>query len=348
MEEKKRMHSLDVLKGLCILFIIATHNEFAPEERAMLGFPFWIDMAVPIFMIISGYVNAMSYERKGIKALSEMYSLEDTLGKLVRFTVPFAMAFVFEVVLYLFFMLMPIGFKHDLQLFETGGFGPGNYYFPIMIQFVFLFPLLYKLIKRYDFRGLVITFFATYIFELTKIAFDMSVNNYCYNVLRYMPMIALGIYAAVSPKTIRPWVHVASCAIGIAYTVYTYYLGHELYPFNYWSTTCFVACMFIMPLIYLWLKHVEFRFPPLELLGKASYNIFLAQMVFYFGAVPLWYNHMGGKAGRLIGAYIICLVGGVIFYFIEQPITKAVRKLAYSIYHAIKDKRDELYSGFVK
>ena len=43
-----------------------------------------------------------------------------------------------------FFMLMPVGFKHDLQLFETGGFGPGNYYFPIMIQFVFLFPLLYN------------------------------------------------------------------------------------------------------------------------------------------------------------------------------------------------------------
>ena len=54
----KRNQFIDVLKGICIIFVIITHYNWSNAARLKYFFPFWIDMAVPIFMIISGYENA--------------------------------------------------------------------------------------------------------------------------------------------------------------------------------------------------------------------------------------------------------------------------------------------------
>lgn len=60
----KRNKQLDIIKGICIIFVIVTHFAWTTNERLKYGFPFWIDMAVPIFMVITGYVSAASYEKK--------------------------------------------------------------------------------------------------------------------------------------------------------------------------------------------------------------------------------------------------------------------------------------------
>lgn len=58
-----RLQHLDFYKGICILFIIITHYNWTDQQRLAYGFPFWIDMAVPIFMVITGYVSALSKKR---------------------------------------------------------------------------------------------------------------------------------------------------------------------------------------------------------------------------------------------------------------------------------------------
>ncbi len=51
--------SFDYLKVIAIFMIVVTHLGFSANTRKNLLFPYWIDMAVPIFFIISGYVYSL-------------------------------------------------------------------------------------------------------------------------------------------------------------------------------------------------------------------------------------------------------------------------------------------------
>lgn len=53
--EKKRETGIDILKIICMCFIVITHCSWSEEQRQSLLFLFWIDMAVPVLMIITGY-----------------------------------------------------------------------------------------------------------------------------------------------------------------------------------------------------------------------------------------------------------------------------------------------------
>lgn len=54
MENKKqRIHWIDCLKGICIIFVIILHFSWNDKQMLLLGFPFLFLTAVPIFLIIS-------------------------------------------------------------------------------------------------------------------------------------------------------------------------------------------------------------------------------------------------------------------------------------------------------
>lgn len=99
----KRNYFLDVLKGICIIFVIITHYKWQAAERLQYGFPFWVDMAVPIFMIISGYVYACSFRKNEIENIEKAYELKFIVSKLIRYTVPFAVAYSLEIMVDIIF-----------------------------------------------------------------------------------------------------------------------------------------------------------------------------------------------------------------------------------------------------
>ncbi len=92
---KNRDSQIDFLKGICVILIIITHFNWSDEERLNILFPFVIEMVVPIFMILSGYVNALSFNKNNID-LSEAYSVKLVLKKIIQYTVPFIFAFAVE------------------------------------------------------------------------------------------------------------------------------------------------------------------------------------------------------------------------------------------------------------
>ena len=55
-------------------------------------------MAVPIYMIISGFVHACSYKKNKIMYLSDAYLLRNILNKIIRYTVPFMIVYIIEVI----------------------------------------------------------------------------------------------------------------------------------------------------------------------------------------------------------------------------------------------------------
>ena len=68
-----RKSVIDIIKGIAILAVIITHTSWTKEERLSYLFPFWIDQAVPVFMIMSGYVNSLSYCKKRLENLTEAF-----------------------------------------------------------------------------------------------------------------------------------------------------------------------------------------------------------------------------------------------------------------------------------
>ena len=64
--KSNRNHFIDLLKGICIVFVIVTHFNWSDDEKLTYYFPYWLNMAVPLFMIISGYVYAFSYRKNKI------------------------------------------------------------------------------------------------------------------------------------------------------------------------------------------------------------------------------------------------------------------------------------------
>ena len=153
-----RNRTIDILKGLSIMFVILTHYEYYPDgARLQYLFPFWIVMAVPIFMIISGYVNAASYEKKGAATFKDVYRPATIAKKLLRFVIPFVIAWILELLLIIFVKgvkTLPITFL--LKFFFRGGYGKGSYYVPMLIQMVFLFPLIYLVIRKWKGWGLLL------------------------------------------------------------------------------------------------------------------------------------------------------------------------------------------------
>ncbi len=145
----KRNHFIDVLKGLCILYIIISHYAWSDAERLRYGMNFI--NPVCMLMVISGYLYSRSFAKRGISSLGEAYAPALIADRLLRFTVPFAAAFLLEVV-YIGFD-SPLGLKELVRAFLSGGYGPGGYYYPIMLQFVFFYPLIHFIIRKHEFRG---------------------------------------------------------------------------------------------------------------------------------------------------------------------------------------------------
>ena len=86
-EIKKRIDFLDYLKAICVIMVIITHYDWADKDSPF--FTMLINMAVPVFMIISGYNFAMSNRKKTGGNLKKMYAWEMIKPKLIRFLVPF-------------------------------------------------------------------------------------------------------------------------------------------------------------------------------------------------------------------------------------------------------------------
>ncbi|MBR4462611.1 MAG: hypothetical protein IKS51_08540 [Erysipelotrichaceae bacterium] len=320
MEDTERIHLLDLIKGILIIFIIITHYNWTDEQRQMLLFPYWIDMAVPVFMIISGYVYALSYKRKEINSLKDAYEFKEITSKLIRYSVPLLMAFVFEVFLYVI-----SGIKIELSCVLTGGIGPGSFYYPVMIQFVYLYPLIYFAIREYDLKGLCVCGIVNVVFEIAKTLYGMPTSEYRFMVLRYILLIATGCYLAIGKQKIRRPVLIVSMLVGIFWQYAVYYLGYKPVIINEaWATTSCISALYIIPIcvsIFASKKMMDARFGLLELIGRASFNIFLTQMVYFIGAKVIYKIVSDIWIANLLNIVICCLVG-TIFYMIESRITR--------------------------
>ncbi len=320
-----RNHSIDCIKGIAILFVLVTHYKWTTEEELTLLFPYWIDMAVPFFMVASGYVSALSYSEKGIKEIGDCYRADIIFSRIIRYTVPFMVAFFIELLVYFWLKsnmrdILIIGLGTDnlsfiniLKMFISGGNGPGSYYYPLLIPFPFVFPVIYFLCVRKGLKGVYLSAIINILYEVLKWAYDM--NEECYRLLifRYLMLISFGCFLAIRDDY-KMTLEKAACLLlsGFIYILCVKYFDIKPIITEYWSGTCVFACLYILPLAFLLFR---INFPRLrffEYIGRASYYIFLTQLVYYQGAEFI-YQIIDCRVLQLGFSIFVCCFVGIIF-----------------------------------
>lgn len=323
-----RYSFITYIKALCIMAVIFTHYNFTSFQRMHVIFPFLIETAVPFFMVISGFNYTNSYLRRGITTLSQMYNIKELLKRIERLVVIFI-----PFVLFQWFYIAPIKhYKHSfLHLFINGGFGPGSYYFPVMLQLIVLFPLIYMLIKKQGTKGLVFIFIVNFIFELIMALTDISNSTYRILFFRYLMFVGFGVWGFINKDTIKDNILNLSLITGIVYlAISTYTNSSYVYPFVHWTITSMFVSFYVFALFMYAYKHFKdkqisntFLHNALTAIGNASWHIFLVQSTFFaLYKKPLFIlNHNIMTIILNISFDIaICIILGVIIYFIEKKI----------------------------
>ena len=158
----------------------------------------------------------------------------------------------------------------------------------------------------------------------------------CYRLLvfRYILLIAFGCWLATAKHPILSRkVSVLLCGIGIIFILMTQYLGYRPRILCQWTSTCIIAVLYVLPLTVILVTKCTTRCPFLELCGKASYHIFLAQMVYYCGA-KLVYTVISNRTIQFSVGFAASVTAGILFYFFETALTKRLRTVGSKLWHA--------------
>lgn len=330
-KKTNRIEFLDYLKAICVIMVIVTHYDWSDKTSPF--FTMVINMAVPVFMIISGYNFAMSNQKKADGNIRKMYGWSILKPKLIRFLVPFVGICFIE----MFILALEEKNIHLFRIFFLGAYGPGSYYVPIMLQLLVIFPIIYTLVQRNAKVGIVLAGMANLGFEIAVKVFEMDKYYYRLCIGRYLLLIAFGCYLYLYPEhRIKKRQLVAMFVIGLTYIIAVFSFDAEFAIFEYWKTTAMPVAFYIFPIvIMLFRKFYHVTIPGkigeiLTEIGKGSYHIFLVQMVYY-------HFELGGKimnAAWYIAVpfnLLITIPIGILFFRIDNQFIRNMKKLKQAI-----------------
>ncbi len=336
---KKHYRHIDVLKGIFILVVIFEHAKWPLSFWQKTYMLFWDRMAIPCFMTISGFLYTRSIEKGSIR---EYYSLNNIIHKLKRYLLPYSFFFLLEAFLWYLVSLpslrnvifeifhyeisfdpaVKFTFKQLLHLYLIGGEGPGNYYTPVLIQLIFVFPLLYLFIKKYGYKGLLASAVFCLSAELWQYLYHIPRTLYRLLILRHIMTICFGIYIATGHYKKNLLLNLLSLGIGISYIIaHSYHRWTPVFFNNGWADVNFVACLYFCPIIGFLLSKEKMHFKPLEQIGKASYHIYLTQMIYYnFVKRDIAIQYFKNPYLWCLFSMIVCTFIGLSFYQTEMKI----------------------------
>lgn len=323
MNEKNsyRIIVLDWLKAIAIFFVIATHINLSSSAKLDILFPFWGYMAVPVFLIISGYVYALSMQRNHITRIGAYFAPNFFLPKALRILVPF-FVFLSAEMIFFDYPLLKTPLFETLKLIVSGGFlGSGNYYNSVLFQFLILFPFLYFLSKKKE--GILTLILIQLI--LTFIMREMSTSEYLQRLLiiRFLVFVLAGILLA--RYQIKFYWVLLSAFIGGTYIYIENYTAYEISFFSFWKNVSMPTVLYAVALVYfplyfqaLFKKQIQ----PFSLIGQASFHIFLAQ-TFFFTCIR---NIFLSPLSNFVHAVLFSCVVGITFYELEKYIRNFLKE----------------------
>jgi len=335
--QQKRIVVFDYLKAFAIILVVANHyghTSWSYLIKNTLVYPAIIQMAVPIFMIVTGCTFSMSYNKKYSK-ITEMYKPKELIVRVLRFWIPFFFAFVFEVVMSAILLNMSFTPLSLVKAFLVGGPGlNGSYYIPVLVQLVFVFPLIFTAIKKHNNKGLLLCMTVNLIYEV--LCSQLKINSGLYRILmpRYITYVALGCWLYFNSYRINKKFSVAAFTLGFAYVIIRYYglFGYtEPIIFKLWTATSMVIALYIFPVVSILISKLK-NYSPTDsktnkiilTIGNASFHIFLVQMIYYNLFNNYIINLFNYPVLNIPLNLMICITVGILFYNTEKGISKRI------------------------
>jgi len=341
-----RSVQIDILKGLAIISVILLHS-WDTSFLLRIGAPYYISQAVPIFISIAAYNGVNSYVRANATTLVQCYN--NISRRLNRLVYPYCVVFSIEYLFILFanlflennagmlasitgkpleqihaFIHASYSYPHVFVFIVTGGYGPGSFFIPVLIPLILSLPILYLLARRNLLLMLVVAFIVDMTFEAYALKSGMPDWMYRLLFIRYLFAFGLGTWLAFGID--RRWLAVGGI-ISVIYITAVNYLGYTPLAQPSWGSQN--ALSFVWPLVLVVIGlHIapecinNIYIESISEIGKASYHIFLTQMV-YFWAIGGYINKL--SVASFIINIIVCVSIGLIFYYFSQIVADKVK-----------------------
>lgn len=328
--EQNRTILIDILKAFAICFVIMNHSGLFDRKNDPI-FLIFIDKAVPIFMILSGYLLALTCEKK---SAAELFNLEDLKRKFLRLTIPTLISYIIS-------LSIKVYSNDKIQLiqivkdFILGKYGLGSYYYGLMVQFLIVGPAILLLIRKYNTHGLVFCGLFNFVYDACCSFHGLNVSYYRVIIFRYVLYIALGIFLFLlirDNKKIQLKTIIEMISAGMIYVFlpskwdYTY----RIFTYDPWQRTSMISALYVFPIIYLLFVNYKDvtadtkikRF--ISKIGQASYHIMYTQMIFYL-IRPGFNNHVFDLSRlnmvlQLAINLTFSVASGLLFYYMDNKI----------------------------
>lgn len=197
------------------------------------------------------------------------------------------------------------------------------------MQLIFTVPVVYFIVKKHDFFGVVLCFLFTAVWEVIQYSWQVNDHVYALLIFRYISLLAFGSYIAVSKTEINRLVLTIMFLFGVAWQAALNYIPlRPVFMNAAWARVNYLSSMFVLPVMYVLIKQYVCSCPGIGILrelGKASYNIYLVQMVFYgCGGARAVYRIVPGTLLQIVVCIFVCCAAGYAFYHIEHRITEKI------------------------
>lgn len=318
---KKWNINIDVIKCLAIISVILLHT-YQGKFLLQIGAPLHIWQAVPVFIILQGFNNAGSYQRRDFKSLADFKDLSYMWRKMKRLLFPFIIFFIVQII---FLRLdTPEYFASENILFRlfTGGRGPGSYFIPLTIQAQLILPLLY-LVARKSVKGLLVgSFIVTTILEYLSFAFDMHEELYQIIIIRFIFALALGVALSIlGEDKFKNRLFYGLVVVSAIYIIGVMYFDWHFIMEHFWHSQhvpgFFWPLFLILVLNGVKMSEENKIIQTMAKLGQASYHIFFVQILYFWAPI----NEMRPDTNLFVGTIVnvfICGILGIGFYKLEQ------------------------------
>ena len=304
-----RITQVDLLKGLAIIAVILIHT-FSSNLLTVIGAPFWLWQAVPVFLLLAAFTGALSYHRLNKRTLPGCYDLTVLYKRFSRLLLPFVVIWIVQVIVILY--LMPVfwppafplysndmllvysGIPGIIAFFFTWASGPGNYFIPLILTQILILPFFYWLAVRFSpDKMLVGAFIADMVLQYAIYLANMPAVASAFTYVNYLFLAALGIWLALRQRKPMALVVIAGL-LSLVYIAAVYYFSFRIWfintssgffnEFAYFWTLVLVLC----GLRYLPSAPLTKTYASIAGLGRASWHIYLVQMtVFAFLGYPI-------------------------------------------------------------
>ncbi|MEE9377038.1 MAG: acyltransferase [Candidatus Lokiarchaeia archaeon] len=365
-ESGKNFFQIDFLKAAMIFLVIFDHM-VAWGVKSEIGVALWERISIPVFLVIMGFNMGISFQRKGVSTLKELYSWSYFKSKILRYIVPFLVLYGFSTLIGLILYQFNITAMYHGQYYPEHGFiqlftgilpfwGPGNWFIPVIFGSILIFPLIYWAFKKKPVLTLILCFAVEIALQLTVFFFIGQITSWEESYILslfmtsfpfYLSAIGLGLWFSFNRKPFSRrnlfiWI---LFPISLTYMIFFQFFGlrfrignvpllrgdYHFLIFPY-SAVIFLLVMMILP------QKSDNKFSrAISLIGKSTYHILLTQMLGYGMISAIRGTHYIIDVGftildalNLIYAWIIFISFGVLWYKIDQK-KNLTRRLLYYV-----------------